>query len=296
MIKGKSPYPFERIALAVAFSPRLEGLVVETRRLQQLHQAEVIFIHVGKKTSDKQRQLHALLNQHGFSDVNSRIFWEQGTPADIIPRICKSEIVDLLVLGALQRSDVLAGYMGSLSTDISRKAKCSVLLLTTPESPARSVKKIAVNGSLHRKTQFTLKTVAYVADLEKADEIWVVSPEEQPVFSRFSEVEDGASASSLSVKKSDPSDSDSFSEPAGLLNHFIRTVNFRTLSERNGPALGEFAREQGVDLLVVNSPDHSLSIFDRILPHDIEDLLADLPCNLLIVHSRFADQGMNDSE
>lgn len=49
MIKGRAPFPFETIALALAFSPRLEALIAETARLAQLHQAKALFIHVGKK-------------------------------------------------------------------------------------------------------------------------------------------------------------------------------------------------------------------------------------------------------
>lgn len=290
MIKGKSPYPFERIALAVAFSPRLEALVAEARRLQQLHKAEVLFIHVGKKTSDKQRQLSACLNKYGFSDANSRVFWEQGTPSDIIPGICKSEIVDLIVLGALQRNDVLAGYMSSLSSEISRKAKCAVLLLTSPSSEGRSFRKIAVNGHAHRKTPFTISTVSYIADLHGADELLVYSVAEEPEL--FTAGENALEATAYS---------DNMVQTSAVAPHYGHQVvdtlrrpglqvTHHSLSRRTGAAVGDFARQEGVDLLVVNSPDHALSIFDRILPHDIEHLLSDLPCDLLIVHSRFRGQ------
>ncbi|MFM2206886.1 MAG: hypothetical protein RL213_861 [Bacteroidota bacterium] len=289
MIKGKSPFPFERIALAVAFSPRLEGLVAETRRLQRLHKAEVVFIHVGKKTSEKQRLLSALLNRFGFSDANSRVIWEHGTPSEVIPRICKSEIVDLVVLGALQKDDELAGFMGTLSKEISRKAKCAVLLLTAPSVLERPFRKVAVNGHSHRKTPFTLETVAYLADLEDTEEVWVYSLEDP---AELSEVE--ATANRLEDSLG------SFGRPAAFRQYSVgsasmplqregRKVYKHVLSDRSGSAVREFARQREMDLLVVNSPDHMLSIFDRILPQDIEVLLADLPCNLLIVHSRFND-------
>jgi hypothetical protein len=48
----------------------------------------------------------------------------------------------------------------------------------------------------------------------------------------------------------------------------------------------QFAREHEADLLVLNSPDTKLNLLDRVFPHDIEFALADLPCDLLIVHSK----------
>ena len=53
-----------------------------------------------------------------------------------------------------------------------------------------------------------------------------------------------------------------------------------------GYAISNFSRDKKADLLIINSPDTHLNVFDRIFAHDIESILADLPCNLLIVHSR----------
>ena len=42
--------PFKKIAVAVAFSPRCEALLAEARQLQDKLNAQMLFIHVGKKT------------------------------------------------------------------------------------------------------------------------------------------------------------------------------------------------------------------------------------------------------
>jgi len=60
----------------------------------------------------------------------------------------------------------------------------------------------------------------------------------------------------------------------------------KTFSGRRGFTIGQYAQSVNADLLVVNSPDHHMNIFDRIFTHDLEYMLADLPCNMLIVHSR----------
>ena len=64
------------------------------------------------------------------------------------------------------------------------------------------------------------------------------------------------------------------------------SVSSRVIKGKAGHAIAEFARKSEADLLIVNSPDHHLSLMDRIFVHDLEYLLGNLPCNLLIVHSR----------
>jgi nucleotide-binding universal stress UspA family protein len=289
MIKGKSPFPFETIALALAFSPRLEALIAETRRLQLLFGCRVVFIHVGKKTSEKQRQLSEYLNRAEFSDANSKIYWEQGVLVDAITRVCKLEVVDLLLLGALQKENALAYYMGTVSRDISRKAKCSVLLLTEPHVQPIGFKRVVVNGHEHPKTIHTLNTAIYWSNHEGSDEVSVVTEVDVPVLSMS--LADDASAGEMQQLRDQLLLQEEIRHQelrASLIDSNI-PVTFSTISGRSGHSLGQFARSHKADLLAVNSPDHSLSIFDRIFTHDIEYLLSDLPCNLLIVHSRIND-------
>ncbi len=50
-----------------------------------------------------------------------------------------------------------------------------------------------------------------------------------------------------------------------------------------------FARKHDADLLVISSPDKDLGLLDRVFPYDLEYALLNLPCNLLIVHSKTPD-------
>ncbi|MFN8142841.1 MAG: universal stress protein [Bacteroidia bacterium] len=286
MIKGKPSYPFDKIALAVAFSPRLEQLIAETKRLTETHQAKAVFIHVGKKTSDKQRQLTSLLNNYGFNDSNSIIAWEQGDPVEVILAVCKREIVDLLIIGALQKENVITYYMGSISREISRKAKCCVLMLTKPSVQPRPFQKFVVNGHEHPKTLNTLKTAIHFAKQEKANEIIIVDEVDIPALS-MSMAEDSTEPEGHQIKNEFISDEQNrIQKILKEVDHGNVHVHHRIISGRAGHTIAKFAMEQEADLLVVNSPDHTLSIFDRIFTHDIEYMLADMPCNMLIVHTR----------
>jgi nucleotide-binding universal stress UspA family protein len=63
-------------------------------------------------------------------------------------------------------------------------------------------------------------------------------------------------------------------------------IKKRVIFGKPGHSIHVFAKSVQPDLLVVNSPEKHLGLLDRLFPHDLEYLLEDLPCNLLIVHSR----------
>jgi nucleotide-binding universal stress UspA family protein len=66
-------------------------------------------------------------------------------------------------------------------------------------------------------------------------------------------------------------------------------VKEKIVKGKPGYAISKYAKDRKADLLVVNSPDTQLNLLDRIFTHSIEYILADLPTNLLIVHSRVSD-------
>ena len=48
--------------------------------------------------------------------------------------------------------------------------------------------------------------------------------------------------------------------------------------------LAKFAERIQADLLIVGRHEN-LTFIDRIFPHDLEDMLSNLPCNLLIINN-----------
>ena len=271
MIKRKPPYPFQTIALAVSFSPGLKYLVAEMRRLCDLHKSVAVFIHVGKKTGDKQREFSFLLSENGFHDGNSRIYWENDDVTNCILRICKHEVVDLLVCGASERENFNMPA-GSTAWDLATRAKCSVLIYSG--QPPGLFNKIVVNGIEHNKTDLTLLTALYFAEKEKSPALFVV---EENDGNNYSGDRPLVSNDSMTVREA-------IEKSNIILNQF-------TLSGENCATLSEFAFKNNADLLVTYSSDHKLLIFDRIAnKNGIEALLKDLSCNLLVVHSRLPEQ------
>jgi len=62
------------------------------------------------------------------------------------------------------------------------------------------------------------------------------------------------------------------------------SINVKVISGKPEYEIAKFTRRVKSDLLVLSAPDHKLNLIDRIFPHDMEYLLADLPSNLLVVH------------
>ena len=70
-------------------------------------------------------------------------------------------------------------------------------------------------------------------------------------------------------------------EADGALN-----VNHKCIFGKAGYTIGHFAAANRADLLVMNSPDSKLGIMDRVFTHELEYVLSDLPCCLMIVNQK----------
>ncbi len=264
MIKGRPPYPFETIALAVTFSPSLPLLVSEMRRLCDLHDATSIFIHSGKKTGEKQRDLAGYLNHFGFNDSNSVIYWEQGETVQDILNVCKNVVVDLVILGSNEKSNfgLPAGHVAS---SMAKRAKCSVLIYS--HIPSGGFKKIVINATEHQKTELTLQAGIYFAGKEKASEVIFAEDDSESSY------DEGITKRRLTGLKG--------LESSGTVIQNVHLQNFRSIKD--------FVFKNDADLVITRSADHPLLIFDRISGTDgIDELISELPSNLLIIHSRLA--------
>jgi nucleotide-binding universal stress UspA family protein len=272
--------------VAIAFSPRLEAILMETKRMVNMLGSQLVIIHVGKKDTHHEEVLEKLMDKIGFSKVKFRVIWMEGEPIDTILKLCKLNVVDLLLLGALEKENLYKYYVGSIARTISRRAKCSVLLLTNPSINPKKMRKIVVNGVDNPKTMHTLKATHYLAKHEKIAEFTVVQEVNTPMLS-MTIAESGTEPEVSKIKKE--MQEEDFSKLNALINSIDKqgvNIDLKIVKGKPGYAISNFARQNHYDLIVFNSPDTHLGIFDRIFTHDIEYVLADMPCNLLIVHSR----------
>ncbi len=286
MIRNKPTFPFETIGVAVAFSPRLEAILYEVKNLANLFESRVVFIHAGKQTDEKTEYLDDLTRKLEFNKDRCTFVFRDGDAAEVILEESKEHIVDLLIAGALEKESLLRYYIGSVSREICRKAKCSVLMLTEPSTNSTRFEKIVVGGIDHPKTANTIRTAIYFANHTGAKKIDIVKELDLPSLSM--------SVSDQPTKESSQNIKDKFfEEEKQKLDEMISGIdpcgiNLEVHHEwgKSGFVISEFARKIEADLVVINSADTAPTLLDRIFTHDMEFILANIPCNLLIVHTR----------
>jgi nucleotide-binding universal stress UspA family protein len=286
-LKKRPSYPFETIAVAIAFSPRLETVISEAVQLSKAFNAHLLIFHIGKRTHQKEEQLEQVLRNLKVPLDTQRVIWMAGEPVETILKLCKLNVVDLLVLGALEKESLLKFYLSSVARSISRKAKCSVLLLTKESPNISKYRKIVVNGiASNPKTGHSINTAIYFSKHIPSKEIFIVQELHNPGLTLT--ISEGSTAPEANKIKKEFNEEE-VTELKTLLENIEETpakISEKVIHGKPGYSIRNFAESRNADLLVINSPDTNLNILDRIFTHDIEYILEDLPCNLLIVHSR----------
>lgn len=273
---------YRKIALAIAFSPRIEALIAETKRLKDLHQASLVLIHIGKKTQELEEKLLAILKKHEVDPKQTKIIWEEGKPAKKIIQICKTENVDLLVAGAMKKEVLFTYYLGSIARKIIRKASCSVLVLIEPSDEPASFKKIVINGTQQPQTPYVIGKAVEICKLEGAAQVFILNEIKMYGLQMATIGEENEEEASKQRRKM-------VNEEIRYVEDILKTINqeglkitIKITSGRWAHELAKFSESIHADLLILGG-HKNLTFFDRLFPHDIEDILGNLPCNLLIV-------------
>jgi nucleotide-binding universal stress UspA family protein len=274
---------YAKIALAVAFSPRMEALLIEAARLVNLFEGKAVLIHVGAKTDEKLAALAKALREAGFADYQHEIVWENGDPVKRILAVCRKKRVNLLIAGALKKENIFRYYIGGVARKILRKAPCPVLVLTEPSEKPKPFKYLVIHAGDKRDAQLTIETGCAWGKLERARQLHVVKeikmygltmalagedPEHEYSETRRTIVQEEIAEVQKVIDRSNCGD---------------LKINIKIAAGKSGYELGKFAQNAEADLLITEAPRRALNIFDRMFPHDLEYILADLPCNLLII-------------
>lgn len=273
---------YHKIALAIAFSPRIEALIAETKRLVLLFDSELVLIHVGKKTSELEEKLDDVIGKAKLSRERTKIIWKEGKPGKMILEACRDEEVDLLVAGALKNESFLTYYLGSVGRKIIRKAPCSVLTLIEPKPDSTVFEKIVINGT---QLEITPHVIAIGIDFSKkikAEQVHILNEIKMYGLQMGTASEDSEQEVSQTRRELVQHEMKYVKEILEKIDLGNVRPNIKVTGGRWAVELARFCEKIDADLLVVGD-GHKLNFFDRIFPHDLEDLLSTLPCNLLIV-------------
>ena len=277
---------FKKIAIAIAFSPRLQTLLAEARRTQQLFDADLVLVHVGTHTEKDDQFMTEQLELAGLVNDRVRVVWETGDPAKMILSVCKKEKVDLLVAGALKKEDFFTYYLGSIARYILRKADCSVLMITEPSAESNPFERIVIHAEDSPYAIDAIEAGVHIGKLQRARQLHIVR--EIKLYGLAMSVSSGLTEDELSDARKNM-----VSDEIKNVERILKTmdtgglkINIKVMSGKSGFELSKFCSRVDADLLVVGSPHRKMGIFDRIFPHDLEYIFADLPCDILIIHPK----------
>jgi nucleotide-binding universal stress UspA family protein len=277
---------FKKIALAIGFSPTSRALLKEASRLAYLFRAQLILIHVGTHGSEEESKMSELIQSVNVGDLNPIVLWKEGDPVKEILKVCSTENIDLLIAGALKKENLLQNYIGTVARKIMRKANCSILMIQNPNEQTGSVNNIVVNAEDSPYIEDAIKAGCYLGKMENAQWVHIarelkllglaLSANEQCTEDEYHESMQGMVREEI----------DEVQKILARIPHENLKVNIKMLSGKSGYELARFAERKKAELLIVGAPARRFSLFDRVFPHDLEYIFANLPCNLLIINPK----------
>lgn len=278
-------HPFKVIGIGATFSPNLKANLYEAARLCLYFNTKLVVIHVGEHTDEKHRAFETILDVFSEEGLESELVFTPGDPVEVILRATSILRIDLLIVGALQRENVVNYYLGSIARKITRRAHCSVLLLINPSTKRNPCKHVVVNGLEDPKTEQTITTAFYVAHNLNADKMTIV--EEITENEIHVNVDDDTSLRKATIvkeklrRREDNRVQEIVSHVPNNLRDHVKASS-QAIFGKQGYSIGHYAEVVRADLLVMNAPSRT-SFVDRLFPHDIEHILTELPTDVLIV-------------
>ena len=277
---------FKKILVGFAFSPNLKANIFTSLRLANSLEAEIFFIHVGKKTPVNEKTFEEILEDSPVQPKLIKVLWEEGGPIPTILKMCEKNKIDLLLLGAVQRENVLRFYVGSIAREITRKAPCSVLLLIKPSIEEVPSKHVVVNALNEPNTEKTIRAAFEFSSLMDIPNVTLVgeisqskvnvTADDDESLKKVTEIKEG-----IENEEKNRYDEILKNIPDSLKEN--KKIQSQSIFGARGYSIGHYARVVRADLLVLNSEMKRSSFISRIFPKDLEHILSELPTDVLII-------------
>ncbi len=279
---------FKTLLIGFAFSPNLKANVFEATRLAYYFNAKLFFLHVGEKTKAKENTFLDILKLPKESPEKIEILWEKGDPVNVILSACVRYKIDLLLLGALKRENVLKFYMGSIARKITRKASCSVLLLIDPSIERKPSQHAVVNAFESPQTEPTINAAFHFASDLNINKITLV--EEINRSEHDLDVYDDKSLRRATLKKEKIK-----RREHSRVNQILKKIpksykdNIKIISQSifgtRGYSIGHYAKLVRADVLIMNASETKKTFLSKFFPKDLDYILRELPTNVLIIQN-----------
>jgi nucleotide-binding universal stress UspA family protein len=260
----------------------MEALIAEARKLIGIFDGELVLIHVGTKTPELEAQLAEVLSRHCGDIHRIKTIWKEGKPAKTILKTCEEEGVDLLVLGALKKEGLLTYYIGSVARKVIRKATCSVLTLIDPKIEATHFSKVVINGTELEITPRVIARGLKFCQAEQSSQVHILNEIKLYGFQMATAGEGTETEVANTRRKLVQDEIQYVQEILDKLDQTGLKINIKVTAGKWAVELVRYCESIEADLLIMGDKQ-GLTFIDRLFPHDLEGILEELPCNLLIV-------------
>jgi nucleotide-binding universal stress UspA family protein len=273
--------PYRTIAVASTFSPRFLHVLAEGKRIRDRLGSELHLIYVGKRDEETTRKFSSALHQLGLP-VDSTIYYqegEEGDPAAAILEAARTNEIDLIVAGALEKEAVLRQFLGNVARRLVREANCSVMLFTKPDHDPKPLARIVLMAEYSDHGRAALHKALRLAALEQCERLFVVR-----VYTTF----DAARAKTRKkAGKGGGQSTRTLEEEEAALEKFIDSagqtdvpIEARCIRGNTGYAVLDFVQSVEATLLVV-PVDSATS--EGSLPAHVAWVTDVIPCNLWVI-------------
>ena len=166
--------PYQTVAVASTFSPRFLQVLAEAKRVRDRLCRELQLIYVGERNDETSSRFTAALLELALPG-DSRIHYQKGEdPAAAILEAAKTNQIDLLVAGALEKEVVLRPFLGNVARTLVRKSVSSVILFTKPETEPLPLGRIVFMADYSDHGRAALLKALRLAALENSEKLYVV--------------------------------------------------------------------------------------------------------------------------
>lgn len=274
---------FKHLAIAIDFSPFMDAILAEGKRLSLLYGATLSIIHIGEDNSSLEARLGDALQKVGLGQQKPTIFWEAGDPAEKITAIARKQGIDLLVAAANKKKNLLECYTGSVARDMLRNAHCSVLLLVKPLEQPKGFKNLVVKAGEIEESCKSIRAGCLIGQQERARQLQIVKQVKMYGFTM-------AMASENNLDEYLETREDLIEDEKKEVEEVLKEndtkglpIDVLVVKEKYGPSLARITKKMKADLLIMAAPEQASGLLAKVFPTDLEYLLKDLPCNLLLV-------------
>jgi nucleotide-binding universal stress UspA family protein len=172
--------------------------------------------------------------------------------------------------------------MGSVGRKIIRKSPCSVLTLIDPKLETTGFSKVVLNGTELEITPFVIEKGVVFSREVRADQVHILNEIKMYGLQMGTAGEDSEEEIAQTRRQLVKNEMTYVQDILKEIDTKGLKINVKVTGGKWAVELGRFCEKIDADLLVVGD-DQRLNFFDRLFPHDLEDLLSTLPCNLLIL-------------